>query len=86
MTQLIYFLIIIAGIAFAFGSFRFKKDRKKIQIWLYVDRDNKMKGYGIDHIPTVLMCREKGYSGQVFSRMVSEGYLGYVVGRYEFLG
>ena len=70
----------------AFGAFSFKKDKANIEIFLYINKENKLIGYGIDRIQTVLKCREKGYSGQVFSKMVSEGFLGYVVGNYEFLG
>jgi len=86
MTELIYFIVITTGITMAFGAFSFKKDKANIEIFLYINKENKLIGYGIDRIQTVLKCREKGYSGQVFSKMVSEGYLGYVVGNYEFLG
>jgi len=66
-------------------NFLFKPEPKNVTIFLYVNRKNKLSGYGIKHVKTALRCRKKGYCGQVFKRKVSQSFVGYLSQNYEFL-
>ena len=84
MTQLIYFLIIITLIYLSFRGVSTKPE-PKTKLFLYIDRDGYLAGYGLDRTSVTLALREKGKSGQVIERWLSQSNVDFTAEQVEFL-
>lgn len=70
MIETAYFLVIITLIYFTFGNFSIKPV-VKTQIFLFINQENNVAGYGFNKIRIIQACKIKGYSGQIVEQMIS---------------